>query len=57
MNRENKTYLGDGAYAEFQGYCVELTTSNGIDTTNTIVLEPLHVTALIRFLKERGWKI
>jgi len=53
----NKTYLGDGAYAEFEGYWVTLTTSDGLRDTNTIVLEPLHVQELIRFLKEKGWKL
>lgn len=47
-----KTYLGDGAYAEFDGYSVELTTSNGIATTNRVVLEPELVATLLRFLGE-----
>lgn len=35
-----KEYLGDGAYAEFDGYHVVLSTENGIETTNRIGLEP-----------------
>lgn len=35
-----KTYLGDGAYADFDGYGVVLTTEDGIRATNRIVLEP-----------------
>lgn len=37
---KNKAYIGDGVYVEFDGYSVILTTENGIDTTNEIVLEP-----------------
>lgn len=37
---ESKLYLGDGVYAEFDGYAIVLTTENGIATTNRIVLEP-----------------
>ena len=36
----NKFYLGDGAYVEYDGYGLILTTSNGIEDTNTIYLEP-----------------
>lgn len=35
-----KTYIGDGAYAEFDGYSIVLTTENGISIQNRIVLEP-----------------
>lgn len=34
-----KTYLGDGVYAEFDGYGIVLTTEDGISVTNRIVLE------------------
>jgi hypothetical protein len=44
-----KVYLGDGAYAEFDGYAIVLTTSNGLHTTNTIVLEPVVMDSLIEF--------
>ena len=45
-----KVYLGDGAYAEFDGYALVLTTENGISVTNTIVLEPEVYGALVRFV-------
>ena len=40
-----KQYLGDGVYVEFVawvdgGFEIVLTTENGIDVTNRIVLEP-----------------
>ena len=34
-----KRYLGDGVYAEYDGYAIVLTTENGYEVTNTIVLE------------------
>jgi hypothetical protein len=45
-----KTYLGDGCYAEFDGYAITLTTENGVRTTNTIVLEPSVYEALTKFV-------
>lgn len=45
-----KTYLGDGAYAEFNSYGeLVLTTSNGISDTNRIVLGVDEVFALLTF--------
>lgn len=47
----NKTYLGDGVYAAFDGFSVVLTTEDGIRVTNTIVLEPDVISALERFIE------
>jgi hypothetical protein len=47
-----KTYLGDGAYARFDGFAVVLTTSDGIYNTNTIVLEPQVLVAFERWVAE-----
>ena len=44
-----KTYLGDGLYASFDGLGIELTTENGIETTNTVYLEPEVYGALVMF--------
>lgn len=49
-----KTYLGDGVYAEFNGFEMVLTTENGIDVTNRIVLEPEVAAALVAFLLRVG---
>jgi hypothetical protein len=46
-----KTYLGDGAYVEFDGYALVLTTENGVAVTNRIVLEPEVYTALTQFVE------
>jgi hypothetical protein len=45
-----KEYLGDGAYVDFDGYAIVLTTENGIETTNTIVLEPEVYSALVEYV-------
>ena len=36
----NKSYIGDGVYANFDGFSFILTTENGITIQNTITLEP-----------------
>ena len=46
-----KVYLGDGAYAQFDGYDIILTTENGISGQNTIVLEPQVLGAFEEFIK------
>ncbi len=50
--KPRKVYLGDGAYAEFDGYDVVLTTENGIEETNRIVLDPDVLSALLRFIEQ-----
>ena len=47
---ESKVYLGDGVYAEADTLMVKLTTENGIETTNTIYLQPDVLEALNRFV-------
>ena len=41
-----KTYLGDGVYASFDGYQVWIWTSNGIENSPRIALEPGVLDAL-----------
>jgi hypothetical protein len=50
MAEKLKTYLGDGAYAEFDGFAIILTTENGMTVQNTVVLEPEALRALERFV-------
>jgi hypothetical protein len=45
-----KSYLGDGVYAEIERGEIVLTTEDGINTTNRIVLEPEVLAALLRYL-------
>lgn len=42
-------YIGDGCYAEFDGFAIVLTTSNGLKDTNRIVLEPEVFDALVNY--------
>lgn len=53
MTDEHKRHLGDGAYAnlDFHGRVV-LTTENGLEVTNTVVLEPEVLVELERWLEE-----
>jgi len=45
-----KDYLGDGVYADFDGWSIVLTTENGYSTSNTIYLDPCVIRALRDYL-------
>ena len=50
---EPKTYLGDGAYARVDEFGdMVLTTENGISVQNRVVLEPMVVQLLERFIAQ-----
>jgi hypothetical protein len=51
---ERKIHLGDGAYAEFDGYSIRLFTSDGINETNNVILEPEVMLALQDFAQSHG---
>ena len=53
----NDTYVGDGAYAKFNNHEVIVYTSNGIEQTNTISLEPEALQKLVNYARDNGWKI
>ena len=46
-----KEYLGDAVYAEFDGWQIKLTTSNGLYNTNEIFLEPAVLRALLNYVR------
>lgn len=46
---KNKRYLGDGAYVDYDGFGLVLTTEDGISATNTIYLEPKVWDALVEY--------
>ncbi len=47
-----KRYLGDSVYARFDGFNVTLTTENGDQASNTIILEPQTGQAFGQFLTD-----
>lgn len=47
----DKTYLGDGVYASFDGYQIRLS-SRRDDGTDVIYLEPEVYTALTKFVEK-----
>jgi hypothetical protein len=47
-----KVYLGDGAYAEWDGYNLVLTTEDGTSKTNIIYLEADVLEQLKRFIAQ-----
>lgn len=51
-----KQYLGDGVYATVDEQGLTLTTENGEEVTNRIVLEPDVYDALVRFMAQLGLK-
>lgn len=46
-----ETYLGDGVYAEFDGYQIWIYTSNGIERSPKIALEPSTFVSLVEYHK------
>lgn len=49
MSEDRKTYLGDGVYAEVDGFNIWLYTDNGIEKSDRIALEPAVLSALNDF--------
>lgn len=54
---DEKVFLGDGVYAQHDGYSLILTTENGVEATNTIYLEPSVINSLENYLKNLKEKI
>jgi len=44
-------YLGDGLYAEYDGWQVRLFASNGETTTNEVFLDPAVLRAFIHYVE------
>ena len=47
---KDSTYLGDGLYAKFDGYQIELYASDGIRKTNVVYLEPGVLSAFFAYV-------
>lgn len=50
----DKTYVGDGVYAEFDGFGIVLTTEDGVSVSNMIYLEPDVLRAINRYAGRYG---
>jgi hypothetical protein len=48
---DNRAYLGDSVYADFDGFMIKLYTNNGCEDENIIWLEPDVVTMLLGYIK------
>lgn len=46
-----KQYIGDGVYADFDGYHLVLTTEDGLHVSNRICLEPTVYGQLNRYVE------
>ena len=53
-NPEQISYLGDGAYAFYDGYGIELRANHHEFPTDRVTLEPLALVSLLRFAKSVG---
>jgi len=51
-----KQYIGDAVYAELEGGMLKLTTEDGIESTNTIYLEPEVFYRLMEYARHQGWQ-
>jgi hypothetical protein len=52
MNTENKRYLGDGVYVQFDGWMIRLTTEDGAEVTNVICMENEVLSAFLAYIRE-----
>lgn len=51
---EKRVYLGDGAYAGWDGQELTVFTSDGINRKNEVVLDEVAVRVLLNFLAENA---
>jgi hypothetical protein len=45
------SYLGDGLYASFDGWQIELYASNGIEKTNSVLLDSDTLAAFLKYVE------
>ena len=50
--KRKAVYLGDGLYAEFDGYQICLYASNGVYATNTVYLDPKVLESFLRYVED-----
>ena len=49
MSKKHQQYLGDAVYADWDGYHIIITTSDGVYDTNRILLDPQVMKQLINY--------
>jgi len=49
--QDNKLYLGDGVYASWDGYYIFLTTEDGVEVSNRILMGNEVLNNLLRFIR------
>ena len=54
MSESEHVYLGDGAYATFEGWGIWLKANHHETPTDKVFLEPDALLALVRFSKAKG---
>ena len=54
MNDDIPEYLGDGVYARYNGFSVEIFTYDGVSKMDSIFLEPRVIAALNSFYKRKA---
>lgn len=52
MNVNESRYLGDGLYAEFDGYQIEIYASNGVNKTARVFLDNLVTNNFVEYVHE-----
>lgn len=52
MAEKMRTYLGDGLYAEFDGFQIRLFAHNGVTHTNEVYLEPAVLQSFLKFIEQ-----
>jgi hypothetical protein len=48
---DDDSYLGDGLYASFDGWQIELYASNGIEKTNSVLLDSDTLAAFLKYVE------
>jgi len=51
LRHDDDVYLGDGLYAAFDGYQIELYASNGINKTNQVYLDSHVLAAFLKYVE------
>lgn len=53
MNRQTKTYLGDGVFVSWDGQHLVLTAENGVEVQNVIYLDQSVYSRLTQFVEQK----